>query len=344
MAHTLLIRVDAGAEIGAGHAFRCLALAQAWRRTGGDAVFAMAEQLESLDAAVREVTRVEPLNVVRGSDEDARRTLELARRHDAAWIVVDGYRFREAFLREVSQGASRTMALDDEAFLSRYDVDVILNQNVGATAADYETRTEAKLLLGTTYFLLRDVFFRWMEVDRPTPQVASKLLVALGGGVSCDTLTTVLEAAGRARVPGLGVTVVGDCEAPAAGEPSRSEAASEVRFCGMVHDMAEVMAWSDVAVSGGGVTSLELAFMGVPSVCLVLSEDQARNAVGLGLAGAAVDAGFIEAIDQTALVASIERLCRDAEPRAEMSARGRVLVDGRGADRVAATLLEMMTE
>lgn len=340
----LLVRVDASVEIGAGHAFRCLALAQAWRRAGGEAVFAMAEQLESVDIGVREVAGVEPLDVVCGSDEDARQTLELARRHDAAWIVVDGYLFREPFLRAVSQGTPRTMVFDDEASLSRYDVDVILNQNVGASAADYEARTEARLLLGTTYFLLRDVFFRWMEFDRPTPQVARRLLVALGGGVSRGTLAVALEAASRARVPGLEVTVVGHSGLPATWQASFAEGAPQVRFCGMVQDMAEVMASSDLAVCGGGVTSLEVAFMLVPSVILTLSKDQARNAVGLDCAGVAIDAGAIEAVDPAVLGATIERLCRDAPRRAEMSTRGRVVVDGRGANRLAAMLLEMVGE
>lgn len=344
MGPMLLIRVDASVEIGAGHASRCLALAQAWRRGGGEAVFAMAEQLETLDAAVREVARVEPLDVVCGSDEDVRRTLELARRHDAAWIVVDGYRFREAFMRGVSRGARRTMALDDEASLSRYDVDMILNQNVGASAGEYEGRTEARLLLGTTCFLLRDVFLRRIDFDRPTPEVARKLLVSLGGGVSRGALAAVLEAAGSARVPGLKVTVVGDFEWPAAGQASRSEGAPEVRFRGMVQDMAGVMAASDVAVCGGGVTSLELAFMRVPSVILTLSVDQARNTAALDRADIAIDAGPVEAIDAAVLGATIEGLCRDAGRRAEMSARGRVLVDGRGADRVAASLREIIGE
>lgn len=344
MGPILLIRVDASAEIGAGHASRCLALAQAWHRAGGEAVFAMAEQMEFLDAALREVARVEPLDVVCGSDEDARRTLGLARRHDAAWIVVDGHRFREAFVRDVSQGEPRTMVLDDEASLPSYDVDVILNQNVGASAADYGARTEARLLLGPTYFLLREVFFRWIEFDRPIPQVARKLLVTLGGGVSREALATVLEAVGRARVPGFEATVVGDLELPAARRASPNEGAAQVRFHGMVQDMAEVMASGDLAVCGGGVTSLELAYMRVPSVILTLSEDQARNAVGLDRAGVAMDAGAIEAVDPAVLGATIERLCRDAGRRAEMSARGRVVVDGRGADRLAAMLLEVAGE
>jgi UDP-2,4-diacetamido-2,4,6-trideoxy-beta-L-altropyranose hydrolase len=36
----LVIRADAAPRLGTGHVLRCLALAQAWRRSGGEAVFA----------------------------------------------------------------------------------------------------------------------------------------------------------------------------------------------------------------------------------------------------------------------------------------------------------------
>jgi UDP-2,4-diacetamido-2,4,6-trideoxy-beta-L-altropyranose hydrolase len=342
MARTLLLRTDASAEIGAGHAMRCLGLAEAWRRAGGNVVFAMAERLEHIDAAVRSVGRVEPVDALCGSDEDVRLTLGAAQRHDAACIVVDGYRFTEAYLRDVSGGDSRTMAVDDTASLSRYDVDVILNENLGASPSEYEGKTAARLLLGTDYLLLREMFLAWADRSRPTPDLARELLVTLGGGCSGQSLAAVLDAVGRVRVPGFGVTVVGDVDAPTAELGSGGDDAPNVRFRGTVADMAAAMASADIAVSGGGVSSLELAFMGVPSVTLVLSEDQARNAVGLDAAGVAIDAGPAGAIEPAALAAVIESLCRDGGRRARMRASAQALVDGRGADRVAGALMEMI--
>jgi hypothetical protein len=44
----LLFRGDANATIGTGHVMRCLAMAQAWKRAGGEAVFAIGESPEAL--------------------------------------------------------------------------------------------------------------------------------------------------------------------------------------------------------------------------------------------------------------------------------------------------------
>ena len=72
----LVIRADASPRLGAGRVMRCLAPAQAWRRSGGEAVFACAEITPALEARLnREGFAVRHLSVPAGTAEDAEQTI-----------------------------------------------------------------------------------------------------------------------------------------------------------------------------------------------------------------------------------------------------------------------------
>jgi UDP-2,4-diacetamido-2,4,6-trideoxy-beta-L-altropyranose hydrolase len=79
--------------------------------------------------------------------------------------------------------------------------------------------------------------------------------------------------------------------------------------------------------------------MGVPSVYSCLTADHEESASALVAAGMGVSVGVDDRDTETRLAAAVERLLMDEKARAQMSARARELVDGRGASRVAELLV-----
>lgn len=336
----LMLRTDGGPRPGWGHVLRCLALAQGWEAVGGSCLFLLSdrhpEPAGRLQQAGQQVLLVagEP-----GSEDEAKAVVGLVRRWQPAWLVVDGYHFSGDYYRAVREAGAKLLVLDDSGGGDYDACDLVLNQNLGATAALYSRRAATtRLLLGPHYVLLRREFWPWRQWQRQQPVRATHLLLTLGGGDQRAVWPQLL-AIGR-QLPKLTVTVaVGQA---GVAETYRSQlAALGWRVVSAGTEMPALMAAADLALAGAGTTCWELAFMELPSLLIVLAENQRQNAELLGARGAAVNLGRAEDLQPEVLAAAIRDLQDDEARRRELIQRGgRRLVDGAGVVRVVRCLLE----
>jgi spore coat polysaccharide biosynthesis predicted glycosyltransferase SpsG len=284
-----------------------------------------------------EGNQIEKLSTRPGSADDAAKTASLARKLNAVWVVLDGYQFGAEYQREVRAMKNPLLVIDDNSHASHYYADLILNQNLHASQDMYTHREPyTNLLLGPRYGLLRREFARWRDWIRENHEVATQLLVTLGGAPGPGVVRTVIRSLRELE----GVTrmiVVGD-EHDA--KDTFNGTGSRIVLQSNVTDMAEVMSHSDIAVSGGGSTCWELAFMGVPNIIIVLADNQESVARSLDEKGVAVNLGGYTSVNQAVLAQTVEKLMRDSATRGSMSEKGRRLVDGLGAERVTAILKE----
>ena len=340
----LLIRADAGVQMGTGHVMRCLALAQAWQDAGGLAVFLSAPLPPALEARLRaEGMATVTVTSWVGGAADAQETARHARSVGAAWVVLDGYQFDAAYQKALKDAGPRLLVLDDNGEAGAYHADLVLNQNVHARPEWYANRApDTRLRLGTRYALLRREFLAQSDRQRETPETAYKVLVTLGGSDPDNVTLKVLEALTLVSSNRLEATVVlGGGNPHRAGlEDAASRAAFPIRVIVNALNMPELMADADLAVSAAGSACWELAFLGVPALLLVTADNQRGIAQGLHEAGVAESRGWARDATPTALAEALTRLAQDAPRRVEMSHRARALVDGRGAARV----LEAMQE
>lgn len=334
MSDTLLIRADASARIGTGHVMRCLALAQAWRRTGGAVIFAASEMTSALDARLAdEGFESVRLSVKPGTKEDAAKTGELAGSHNASWVVADSYHFGVDFQRIIKACGLRLLFLDDYGHAGEYAADLVLNQNLHANAALYARREAgARLLLGTRYALLRQEFLDWKNWRREIPPVARKVLVTLGGSDPDNVTGKVIEVFKQFCEIEAKVVVGGSNPHLEQLKSAIVNQKSKLELIVNATNMPELMAWADVAIAAGGSTSWELAFMGVPALMLVLAENQREVADGLAAAH------VVRKTHADSLTADLRALLPAAAARKEMSECARQLVDAQGVSRVVSHL------
>lgn len=345
----IAFRVDATERIGGGHAMRCLTFADALHDRGAETLFiagAMPGALEARIAANHGFAKIaapggldragddwhEPPLTAEAQEQDAAASLAaLGKRAD--WMVVDHYLLGERWHSAARNNAERILVIDDLANRC-LDCDLLLDQTFGRSAADYRplVPAHAEVLAGANYALLRPEFARERPAAierRKEGGPVERMLISLGttdvGGVTARALEVALAAA-----PSCSIDVVLGERAPSLPRV-REIAAADPRVAAHVDApaMAQLMRDADLAIGAGGTTSWERCCLGLPSLTLVLADNQAGVARALSDAGASLtinDPGQIGAMIAN-LVAKRERLMC-------MSAAAFALADGLGAARV----------
>lgn len=337
----LVIRADANPSIGTGHLMRSLALGEAWRDAGGNVTFVTTCARETiLQRLDREGFSVRQIKAQHPDPRDLKDTLKIARSEAADWVSLDGYFFDVGYHDEVTKSGHSLLVFDDNAHLPRYGVDVLLNQNLHAENLVYHTRPDTKKLLGVKFVVLRREF-----TSRRTPvprheAVARRVLITLGGSDPRDFTSRVITDLDGAAVEGLELTAVVGPDNPHLPTVQRTASLAHlpVHVVSNADSVADLMSAADLAISGGGTTLWELAFLGVPTIAVIMADNQRQAVDVLTSRGVLQSVIELDRVDRHLMRHKVESLARDPVARARMAHAGQELVDGLGAKRVLKSL------
>jgi len=323
---------------------RCLALAQAWQDFGGKVVFVAAGELPNAKARlIEEGFDVASIYTNPGSAEDAHLTSELARKYKAVWVVVDGYHFGSDYQRIIKEAGFNLLFIDDYGHADYYAADIVLNQNIHADENLYLNRASyTTLLLGARYVLLRREFLRWQGYKREIPEIARKMLVTMGGSDPQNVTLKVLLALKNIDIDGFeALCVIGGSNPHYGALKDFVESANlPVRIERDVKDMSQLMAWADVAITAGGTTCWELAFMGVPFVGLSRAKQEAILLQETTRIGMSLNMGEYQNLEPCDIREVLMRLIKDKRQRSTMISIGCLNIDGLGFQRLIKAMNE----
>jgi spore coat polysaccharide biosynthesis predicted glycosyltransferase SpsG len=239
---------------------------------------------------------------------------------------------------EFSRVAGRVPQLariDDCGIEAPLPADVLVNQNLHANPRLYAgCSSDAKLLLGPTFALLRREFAPWRTWQRRVSPRVHRLLVTLGGSDDDNVAGKVIEALWMCSGLALDVRLV---IGPAYAHRAKLAVACErlgVRVERGVTDMTPLLAWADVAITAAGSTTWEAAFFGLPAIVLTLADNQREIAASAHEAGLSINLGWHADVGPERIAEALTKLCDAPQLRQAMSQRGRRIVDGLGAGRV----------
>lgn len=255
------------------------------------------------------------------------------------WLVVDHYALDRRWEEVVATCCKKLMVIDDLADRSHL-CDLLLDQNLGRQPNDYAALvpTYCRVLTGPEYALLRPEFaaLRTYSLQRRQGDPAIHQLLITMGGVDKDNVTgQVLQALNSCDLPSeCRITVVMGLTAPwlqnvqelAAQMPWRTEVVVNV------DDMAQRMSDSDLAIGAAGSTAWERCCLGLPTLMVVLAENQQLGAYALEAVHGAILIDTLSSIATqlpTAIIALI-----NSDLQSKMSLAASAVTDGHGVQKI----------
>ncbi|MCD6163591.1 MAG: UDP-2,4-diacetamido-2,4,6-trideoxy-beta-L-altropyranose hydrolase [candidate division Zixibacteria bacterium] len=293
----IAIRVDSSTTIGTGHLMRCLTLADYLRDKGADVDFISRELPGNMCSYIeeqkyrlhrlpfdKELLQNEYMDeyarwLMVGQDTDADQVLSILLENIGAidWLIVDHYGLDYRWERQLRAYVSRIMVIDDLAN-RKHDCDLLLDQNL---YENLESRynnlvsSYCNKLLGLKYALLRPEFIKARNnVQRRNGNI-NRILIFFGGSDITNETAKALKA-----IKSLGLSQTAVDVVIGNSNPHRNNIESIIKdmantgvHC-QVKNMAQLMAKADLAIGGGGTTTWERCYLGLPTITILIAENQ----------------------------------------------------------------------
>jgi spore coat polysaccharide biosynthesis predicted glycosyltransferase SpsG len=321
----LIVRADSGRQRGYGHVIRSLTLGSEFVSRDWS-VELLGYDLDDFlkEKALLCGIRTTPMSCEVGSLTDAQMTCAT----NPDLIVIDGYDFRPAYLNYLDMTGIPYVVIDDNGEVVAPGALLTINQNPHAQIGLYPGLDKSRVLLGSSYALIRSEV-RCIRDARRRDNGASqtRVLVSVGGTDIRNLNYSMAEAISQT----LHVTV----EVSHANPPPGLMKAPR--------DIARSLANAHVAVIGAGSTLWEACFLGTPTVAVVVADNQ------VGASRAAHALGVCELVDcrhefDIEEIAGLSRrLLESPTRRMKLSENGRGLIDGIGARRIVEFILSLLS-
>jgi spore coat polysaccharide biosynthesis predicted glycosyltransferase SpsG len=331
----ILFRCDANADRGWESFYQCLTYAAALQRRRRPAYFlGRIEPFPLLSQIVRGgndyLTAAHPV----GTAEDCDETIREVRRLGAAAVIINAHGVQEEYLRELSSTGTTVVVIDWEAKV-RFPNRLVINPMIGRPLSTYQWEPGTQLLLGRKYAIVRSVFRRQRALRSADPQGSHRGIIAFGeDDFAGQSLQRAQELLATTRVEKLSVLVrshhaqLEQLRKLAEKNKGRMEVLTEPSELGTRLPRAHF------AVTSGDGLTLEMACVGVPQLIITQNGRHVPNAKKMDEEGAATYLGTAEQVAVNSLRDAVNYLLDDQLERIGMARCARMMIDGRGPDRI----------
>ena len=345
MTRHVVIRADAGADIGIGHVTRCATLASALFARGYTPLFVTRRDSASLVSRLALEFDVEAIDALDwDQDASASRAVIASLGATASWIVVDHLQLDDRWERAMRVSGARLLAFDDMRDI-RHCVDVVVSDTdvpFPAAGAGCGPRRD---LLGPRYALVASAF----APDPRQPAIGRHhVLISYGGSDPTGETEKALAAVALVR-DGVDSDLLGDVTVVIGHANTRADqiiadvnALDDVQVAYAPPSLAPYLRACDLFLCAGGQSMIEALAVRRNCLVTITAPNQSLGVKRVANAGLVRALGAHSTVDmhhvERALGSTFKELCRLNEELEHSP------FDNLGASRIVEAMMSIETQ
>jgi len=338
----VVIRVDSSLEIGTGHVMRCLTLAEQLRKSGFRVHFICRQMEGNISKLITEkgfnLFEIQSENITNiykwyqeNWQQDAFTVINLIKESMLQFdiMIVDHYGLDVNWESTVKPFIKNLMVIDDLAN-RKHDCNILLDQNY---KVNFEIKykglvpNDCKLLLGPNYVLLRDEFVVKANFVRPRSGQINRILVFFGGTDPTNETIKTLKALSKINKNIKIDIIIGATNNNRYAIKTLCDKYNNFQLYSQVDNISEFMGNADLAIGAGGATTWERCFMGLPSLTIVIADNQKEVTDSVAILGATINLGDSAAVDETTIYNHVKKLLKNPKIVENISKKSMNLVN-----------------
>lgn len=346
--NSVVIRADSSVVLGSGHIMRCLTLADVLVAKGVNVIFICSPMAGDMSDYIRQkgyvVLLLKP-TTAQGEfvwENDAKQVSSLLTDFEqtVGWLIIDHYQIDIKWEKTVRPFVRNILVIDDLAN-RKHSCDILLDQNYYLNMQIRYCELvpiQCRQLLGPTYVLLRQEFLTGRKRLRFRDGQIQRILVFFGSSDPTGETMKVLKALSDWKRSDVAVNViVGNSNRLKDEIYSACLTMPNTSFACQVDNMAEFMLQADLAIGAGGSATWERCCLGLPSIVIVVADNQAEVTEAVASTGAIVKLGSHTAVDESQILAILIYLSSHPEVLRKISQQAFSLMGDQligGAERI----------
>lgn len=252
--------------------------------------------------------------------------------------ILDDYNIDEHDINKFYRIANRIVYIDDLAKFIEYNMDILINTSIEALNIDYKGYAKTS---GPKYALLRDEFKNLKHII-PKSNV-EKIMITLGGGDKDNIIKDISDSL-LDNYNDIEYNIILGNSYKYKDYMMENYKAKNINFYINTNTMAEIILNNDLAISAGGNTLYELSACGIPTIAIIIADNQRKFVQGIHRK---TGMDYIDLVGESFrdkkenFLDIFERNIKDYKYREKISNKMFNLVDGNGSSRIVDEIMEL---